>query len=230
MEQLSITISKSKISIGIVGIIVLILLFVLPNVLIIAGYKDFKITGIRELISHEIYIWLILLVLFVFAYSVEKKKFLPWEESSYPYKWYIQQFFKLIFYLFLLTCSIQLLVQFLGINEHSRIISGLKPILHAYKPLVLVLSFTAGITEELLVRGYIFSRLEPLFKKPAVTIVITAAIFGLLHIPYGTVTNVIFPFIMGILFSTHYYNYRNIKVLILCHFFWDVMSLGLNAR
>jgi len=230
MEQLSITISKSKISIGIVGIIVLILLFVLPNVLIIAGYKDFKITGIRELISHEIYIWLILLVLFVFAYSVEKKKFLPWEESSYPYKWYIQQFFKLIFYLFLLTCSIQLLVQFFGINEHSRIISGLKPILHAYKPLVLVLSFTAGITEELLVRGYIFSRLEPLFKKPAVTIVITAAIFGLLHIPYGTVTNVIFPFIMGILFSTHYYKYRNIKVLILCHFFWDVMSLGLNAR
>jgi len=230
MEQISTSISKSKNSTGIIGIFVLTLLFVIPNLLILAGYKVFKITDIRDLISHEIYIWLILLVMLIFAASVEKKKFLPREDSFYPYKWYIKHFFKLIFYLILLTCSIQLLVQFLGINEHSRIISGLKPILHAYKPLVLFLSFTAGITEELLVRGYIFSRLEPFFKKPWMTIVITAAIFGLLHLPYGTVTNVIFPFIMGIIFSTHYYKYGNIKVLILCHFFWDLMSLGLNAK
>lgn len=230
MDQISTSISKSRINIGIVGVIVVTLLFVLPNLLILAGYKVFKITDIRDLISHEIYIWLILLVMLVFAYNVEKKKFLPWDDSFYPYKWYFRHFFKLIFNLILLTLFIQLFVQFAGINEHSRIISGLKPILQAYKPLVLFLSFTAGITEELLIRGYIFSRLEPFFKSPRVTIVITAAIFGLLHLPYGTVTNVIFPFIMGIIFSTHYYKYRNIKILILCHFFWDLLSLGLNAR
>jgi len=230
MEQISTYISKSKTGNGIVGIFVLTLLFVLPNLLILAGFKVFKITGIRDLISHEIYIWLILLVMLIFAFSVEKKNFLPWEESFYPYKWYIKHFFKLIFYLILLTCSIQLLVQFLGLNEQSRIISGLKPILHAYKPLVLFLSFTAGITEELLIRGYIFGRLEPFFKKPFVPIVLTATIFGMLHIPYGTITNVIFPFIMGIIFSTHYYKYRNIKVLIMCHFLWDLLSLGLNAK
>jgi len=230
MEQITTYISKSKTGTGIVGIFVLTLLFVLPNLLILAGYNEFRIAGIRSLMSHEIYIWLILAVMFVFSYSIEKKKFLPWEDSFYPYKWYIRHFFKLIFSLILLTWSIYLLVQLLGINEHSRIISGLKPILHAYKPLVLFLSFTAGITEELLIRGYIFGRLEQFFKKPWVPIVLTATIFGMLHIPYGTIPNVIFPFIMGIIFSTHYYKYRNIKVLIMCHFFWDLLSLGLNAR
>ena len=229
MEQVFADSSKSRIRLGIAGIVLLIFLFSIPYFLLLAGSSVFKVANIRGLLSHEIYVWLMLAVMFLFAYKVEKQRFLPMDDSFNPYRWYLRNFIRLIFFMFMLSWFVQLLVKFMGLSTQSLLITKLKPILHAHKPVVLLMALTAGVTEELLVRGYVFSRLELLFKKPEVAIFGSAVFFSLLHISYGTLSNMLFPFFMGVLFSAHYYKYRNIKVLIMCHFFWDLLSIGIVA-
>jgi len=88
---------------------------------------------------------------------------------------------------------------------------------------------TAGITEELVFRAYLMPRIQALVKGPYVAIIGSSIVFGLFHIGYGTVMNVVGPFVIGIIFSIYYYNYRNIRVLILSHFLWDYILLLLKT-
>ncbi|MGH2565030.1 MAG: CPBP family glutamic-type intramembrane protease [Ginsengibacter sp.] len=39
--------------------------------------------------------------------------------------------------------------------------------------------------------------------------------------------NVVGPVFIGIVFAFYYWKWRNIKVVILCHFLWDFISLML---
>lgn len=92
-------------------------------------------------------------------------------------------------------------------------------------PLILFTSITAGITEELLFRGYLIPRLEIIVKKTYLSILISSILFGLIHYSYDTLIQVIGPFSIGLVLALHYQKYRNIKILIICHFLWDLMSI-----
>lgn len=79
--------------------------------------------------------------------------------------------------------------------------------------------------EELLMRGYIQPRLEKIYNSPLTGIIGSALLFGILHSTYGTIGQVMVTSFIGIIFAMFYKLYSNIKVLILCHFLIDFISL-----
>jgi hypothetical protein len=74
-------------------------------------------------------------------------------------------------------------------------------------------------------RGYLQPRLQVLFGKPWIAIVVSSLVFGLGHFGFGDFNGMFFPFLTGIAFAMYYYRYRNIAVLITCHFLIDLISL-----
>jgi hypothetical protein len=110
--------------------------------------------------------WFYAAVMYVYALRVEKQQALIWDENVYPFRWYVRNFVKLLFYLVVIGWVVQMVVQVLGLKEQSLLMVQLKKLLHGQRLIILIMSLTAGITEEFLFRGYIFSRLEKLFNLP----------------------------------------------------------------
>jgi len=227
MGQLYSDTQKSK---TIAGISLLMVFYLIPYVCKWTGCTLFSSNDVKHLLIFEFYSWVILGCMFIYSYSVERQGFLFAKEEVYPSRWFIGTLFKQFLILIAISFVIAMLVKLLGLPAHSDKMIKLADLLHSHKYLVPILAFTAGATEELLVRGFLFSRLLRLFKNPVIPMIISSIIFSLLHISYGNLSNLLFPLALGLYFSWHYYKYRNIKVLILCHFLWDYMTLGANAR
>jgi len=120
---------------------------------------------------------------------------------------------------------INFLIPFLRHEPPSKLAPRLAIFFRKYPFLLVFTALTAGVTEELVFRGYLQPRLELLFKNPYWAIVISSLIFGLAHIMYGTVKNVIDPFFIGLGLAIYYWRYRNIKVAMVFHFLWDLLGL-----
>ncbi|HWI63591.1 MAG TPA: type II CAAX endopeptidase family protein [Symbiobacteriaceae bacterium] len=96
------------------------------------------------------------------------------------------------------------------------------------------LSLQAGIGEELLFRGYVVTRLERLGLKPWVCILLSALIFGLVHVPgYGWAASLPKAIWLGIPTAAYFWYRRNLGPLIVAHAFLDFslfMLLGLILK
>jgi len=126
------------------------------------------------------------------------------------------------------SVGISLLIKLAGpIQQSSRFADVMKVLQHNY-PLMFFTLITAGIMEELVFRGYLLPRLNLLFKNKWLSIVLSSILFGLIHLGWGTIQNVVVPFFIGIIFAIFYERYRNIKILMLCHFLWDLLVLSLS--
>lgn len=226
---------KSKgffIQIGILFLLLLLFLFSLlgsQSVLNLFGLS--KVNTTIFFISRLLY-WLVLLLVWFYSIKVEKQPLLIWEERKYKLSTYIAAIIVIILILFI--CLIFLVILFYFIVGKTPTTStkllGMVNIFRENKLLVLFTVLTAGIVEELIFRGYLQPRLEIIFKNPYLAIIISSILFALLHYGYGTVINVIGPFIIGLVFSYYYWKYRNIKVLIICHFLWDLFSTFLLLK
>jgi membrane protease YdiL (CAAX protease family) len=84
--------------------------------------------------------------------------------------------------------------------------------------------FNCWNTEEIIFRGYLLPRLEILLKNKNLSVIISSLFFGLIHYGYGTSIQIIGPH-SNRAFGVHYQKYRNIKILIICHFLWDLIAL-----
>ncbi len=86
-------------------------------------------------------------------------------------------------------------------------------------------SLTAGITEEIIYRGFLIFALSYLFPSLSIWIIILIAslLFGLAHTYQGT-AGVIRTTIAGIFFSILYVSLGSILPLIVLHFFIDYMN------
>jgi len=218
----------------IIGIIIAFILSGMPVFLYFMGLKPFPYSA-TFIFFNEIYYWFVLMVLFVYVTRIEKQKYLIWDEKNYPLTYYLKSVFKtlgimLIGIMLIGMMIIGVLLKISGINDQSDKMSKIIQILHKHKILIILISLTAGITEELIFRAYMLTRLEMLIKKPAMSILISAVLFGILHISYGTVGQILGPLFLGIIFAAHYYRYRNIKIIIICHFMWDLLSLYIKAH
>lgn len=209
-------------------LIISIILSVLLPVLAIYFSLLFKNIGI----SHEVQfyisrfaIWISLLLLFLYSLKIEKQPFLLWPETEYSFPDFAMALFKTFVKLFIAVYFTGLLIMLFKITGESAV---LQKALALFKKSYFLLFFTcvtAGITEELIFRGYLMPRLELLFKNKILAIIISSVLFGLLHIGYGTLLNVIGPIVIGLVFAIQYEKYRNIKILIICHFLWDLFLL-----
>ena len=174
----------------------------------------------------RISIWVCLGLIFLYVSQVEKSNFLVWNEQKLSVIEYVILFFKIIFFIIIGAIIIASILKTCGFIEQKNL--KLLEIVSVLKDNLALLTFTcitAGVTEELIFRGYLMPRLAYFFNNKYAPILISSVLFGLMHVGFGTIFQVVGPIMIGFVFAVYYQKYRNIKILIFCHFFWDFMSL-----
>ncbi|MCJ7932217.1 MAG: CPBP family intramembrane metalloprotease [Chryseobacterium sp.] len=216
---------NGKYSIGIVLTFVLlaaVMLYIFPVINRIKGIQG--ITSSSFFFS-RLAIWFVLLTVFLYSFFIEKNPFLLKEERKYSLSFYV----KAVICLYLicavggafLNALIQLLIQ----EKTSGKLLQLTSVFKNNYFLIIFTCFTAGAVEEFLMRGYIQPRIENIYNSPLLGILVSAILFGILHSPYGTIGQVVVPFFIGVVFAMFYRLYSNIKIIIICHFMIDFVSL-----
>src|SRR6185437_1300956 len=138
-----------------------------------------NLTTPQKVVFECFIIWLNTGLLFVYAYRVERRNFLIWPEISY----------KLFFY-FISICILYVLIDFCWIispllvswyHDSSKLDynNGIAGTLN--KPAFYLLAITGDVTEELIFRGYLITRLKLLFRKNSIAIVISSLGFSVYH-------------------------------------------------
>jgi len=89
-----------------------------------------------------------------------------------------------------------------------------------------VIAVTAGVTEEVVVRGYAQTRLEQLRAPAAVVILLPTALWGLLHL-YQGVGPALTIFCLGLAYAVWFQTTRRLWPLIIAHTLFDLTQLVL---
>jgi membrane protease YdiL (CAAX protease family) len=215
---------------GITSAILFLFLASLVGSSIILKLQGLDKANATTLFLSRIVFWVCILLLWLYAAKVEKRGLLIWEDAQYKFPKYMAHVAILLVATFLVFIPISLMLQFTGSNQLSPKLAEIKSMLQGSRALVLFVVLTAGVTEEIVFRGYIQPRLQNVFKSPYLSIVTTSILFGLLHYGYGTITNIVGPLAIGIVFSTYYWKFRNLKVLIICHILIDLIALNALLR
>ncbi len=211
----------------IIGSITLLLLLFLisflasPAVLHLLGLT--KLNAALLLASRLLY-WLCAVLVWLYANKIEGQPLFIRKEQPYPFSGYLLSIVVLLLILFASSVAINLILTALKVTSSGSRVPEIVEIFRQNIPLLFFTSLTAGVTEELLFRGYLQTRFKKLFNNSFVAIFLSSLLFGLLHYRYGTIANVLVPFIIGLVFAFYYQKYRNIKVLIICHMLWDLVA------
>ncbi|MDR3653649.1 MAG: type II CAAX endopeptidase family protein [Paludibacter sp.] len=222
MVQYNLT-PKKSIILG--GILLVIFLIFFPSLIYFAfGIKKPEHT-VNLIFFSELYNWLFLGLIYLYSVKIEKQKFLLWTEVNYPQSFYLKAVIKIFLICFAGSIVIAFLLKLSGLYTVNAKAIELAKLIHQNKLLVFLVPLTAGFTEEILIRGYLLTRLELFFENTNLAIFISALLFGIAHLNYGTVSQFIFPIFLGIVYAFHYKKYKSIKVLIASHFLWDLMFL-----
>jgi membrane protease YdiL (CAAX protease family) len=170
-------------------------------------------------------IWICLYIIYSYTVFIEKQQFLLWPEKKYPISQYIRLIVKLMLILLAILFCASLFLKLTGTFVESKMIKELTFIFKNNSWLLVFTCLTAGITEELIFRGFLMPRFELLFKNTNLTIALSGILFGALHFGYGTLYQVIGPICMGLALAIHYYKYKSIIIVIICHLLWDLLVL-----
>ena len=218
---------KTRTSIVLVGILLSIFLYLLMSLI---KTKLFAQSGTADLSTansfffSRLILWLYLLMICVYVVKGEKQKFLLWSEKKSSVVFYIVSILLILAGIVIAIGILSKIETYYGWNNSDKLKSMLR-LLWKNKPLLLFTTVSAGIIEELLFRGYLIPRLQLLLKKTWLAVFVSSMLFGLAHYSYGNLSQIINPFVIGLIFAWHYQKYRNIKVLILCHFLIDFISV-----
>jgi membrane protease YdiL (CAAX protease family) len=156
---------------------------------------------------------------------IEKQPLLLWPEHRYKPLFYVGSIFVCLIIIAIGSGILTFIVARFHQEETSPKLLEYVRLMKNNTPLLIFTALTAGVTEELIFRGYMQPRLEKAFNSPVPAIIITSFLFAALHTSYGTLIQFLVPLFIGVLFSVFYSKYRNIKILILCHFLVDTLSL-----
>lgn len=188
------------------------------------------ITGVRAVTPLNFFytriaLWIVLGLIFLYHLLIEKKTFLLWKEKKYPILFSV----KAVIILYLICAFggafLNLIIQLLTHENMSKKLIQISSIFKNNYLLIIVFCLTAGVVEELLMRGYLQPRIEKIYNNQYAGIIGSAALFGILHSTYGTIGQVAVPFFIGTVFALFYKKYSNIKILIICHFMYDFVSM-----
>ncbi|NIF04867.1 CPBP family intramembrane metalloprotease [Chryseobacterium sp. Tr-659] len=218
---------NGKYSAGILLIFLLlaaIMLYIFPLISIITGTTG--ITANTFFLSRLV-IWIVLGILFLYSLFIEKGSFLLRKEKKYSIMFYIKAVICLYLICILGGAFLNLLIHLLIHEKTSDKLLGLSFLFKNNYFLIIFTCLTAGAVEELLMRGYIQPRIEKIYNSPISGVLVSALLFGVLHSTYGTIGQVVVPFFIGVVFAAFYKLYSNIKILIICHFMIDFVSLML---
>lgn len=168
----------------------------------------------------ELGFWLLLLVMILWIYFVEKRTIasIGWKKLTA----------KTIFggiglglVLFILFGISNVVIQALGLElnqEVAQMIAG-KSI-----PVLFLLVLRAAVVEEVLYRAYAFERINELTNSKWVAGLVPLIMFMLVHLSWG-IGHLLFIFVAGGLLTLMYVSKRNLALNIIAHFTVDVIAL-----
>lgn len=169
--------------------------------------------------------WIILILIYIYITKYLNEPFFFWKNQSI--KWYLYLLLPLL--IFVSYAFISSLIHQLKLDQtDSKVMHRLVLLLSNNFYLVIFTCITAGVVEELIFRGILQPLFVKIFNNKLVGILLSSLLFGLMHAGYGTLMNVIGPFIFGIIAAILYQRHKNIGVLILAHFLIDFLSITLN--
>lgn len=214
-----------KYSIGIILLVISLFSILLYSSNFIDLFSERKGFNITSFFISRLIIWFVLLLLFFYCKFVEKQNMLLQNENNFP----IFRFFGIVILVYFVTiipsATVNLFIKLIIKEESSKKLGQISMLIKDNYFMIFFISITAAVTEELMFRGYMQSRLMKIYKNPYIAIGITSVFFGLMHFSYGTISNVLVPTVMGLIFGIFYYKYSNLKVLIMVHFIIDFVSL-----
>jgi membrane protease YdiL (CAAX protease family) len=178
-----------------------------------------------RIIGSEILKWATLGILYVYANKAEMNSFLLWREEKHSVLFYLKSGI-ILYALIYASWTVAAIPHYLGYHEDNSLMRKANLIMQSYPVLLVVVCITAGITEELIFRGYILSRLSLFFKGTHWPVIISALIFASVHLAYKSFSEIIFVFLFGLIFGYHYQRYRNLTLLMIMHFVTDIIALG----
>jgi len=123
---------------------------------------------------------------------------------------------------FILVLVLAQLFQYFGQREVDFLTEGL-PLWFRSLQAVLI-AVTAGVTEEIVVRGYAQTRLEQLRAPTAVIILLPTALWGVLHVYQGAGAALTI-FGLGLMYAWYFQRTRRLWPLILAHILFDATQL-----
>lgn len=207
--------------IGIIGLFLLLLVAVFATTFHILPDK----LDANTLFISRLFFWVITLLVFLYASKIESGKLLLWEEQRYSFGKSFLQLFLTILAMYGVGIMGAIITKLAHTNQDSSKMAELIPILRKSPLLLIFTCLTAGVTEELLMRGYMMPRLNILFKSPVAAIIISSVLFGLLHASWGTWVQIVAPFLIGLVLAYAYWKYRSIKINMIAHFIFDLVQL-----
>ena len=123
---------------------------------------------------------------------------------------------------FVLVLVLAQLFRFFGQREVDFLPEGL-PLWFRSIQAVLI-AVTAGVTEEIVVRGYAQTRLEQLRAPTAVVLLLPTVLWGMLHV-YQGVGAALTIFGLGLMYAWYFQRTRRLWPLILAHILFDMTQL-----
>ena len=169
----------------------------------------------------ELGFWLLLLVMILWIYFVEKRTIasIGWKKLTVKT---ILGGIGLGLVLFILFGIANVVIHKLGLElnqEIARMISS-KSI-----PVLFLLVLRAAVVEEVLYRAYAFERINELTNSKWVAGLVPLIMFMLVHLSWG-IGHLLFIFVAGGLLTLMYVSKRNLALNIIAHFTVDVIALA----
>lgn len=216
---------NGRYSLGIILAFVILAASMLYSIPLINQFFHYKTLTVDLFFYNRLSLWLVLIMVLIYNFTFENRSFFVWEDKKYSIVFY----FGAVVVLYLICAFggafLNIIIKLLTNEKLSDRLLEFKNLLQNNYLLIAFTCLTACVIEELLMRAYIQPRIEKIYNSPLLGIVISALLFGILHSTYGTVSQVVIPFFIGIVFSIFYKLYSNIKILIICHFLIDFISL-----
>lgn len=178
------------------------------------------LSALSGIIYSRVIFWAEVVVLWWFAWQYENQTLIIWKEKQSGIK-FILLWTLLLFLLFVAAYFISGITKLLGYRPNYETLRQISQFITGRYLLITYLSITAGVTEEIILRGYILTRLSLLFKGQYTAVIISALIFSGLHYSYNSARQFVFAFLGGLIMALHYKKYGNLKPLILAHFLFD---------
>lgn len=185
--------------------------------------------GARFFVSRALY-WGCLAFAWYYCTIAEKQKLLIWPEKEHSFWVYLLSVLVIYVVLSIGSAFIFMLFKFAGVGINQVREKTMMAMLRGRYTLIFTAAITAAIVEELLFRGYLIPRLEAVFNNRYVAVIISSVLFGLLHFTYNNWYHIAIAGFIGLVFALHYVKYRNIKILMISHFLWDIIIILANAR
>ncbi|MBS1523303.1 MAG: CPBP family intramembrane metalloprotease [Bacteroidetes bacterium] len=173
--------------------------------------------------------WGIVVVLLFYALKIERQPLLLWKEENNAIGFFLLSVFLL--YLSSIGAAIVSAVPvLLGEHENDAMMKKIVAIVTGHQAMIFFIALTAGVTEELIFRGYLLTRLSQWFKNNIAAVIVSSLLFAALHYKYGSLRELIFTFLIGVIFSIYYIKYRNIKAIIVTHFLIDYINMNIATH